>query len=327
MPVPAQLRGLTLPMIAAPMFIVSGPELVLAACRAGIVGAFPSLNARTPEDFGARLIRIKSELQRDISDGKPAAPYGVNMICHRTNRRVGPDMDLVVEHKVPLVITSVGNPRPIVERVRPYGGLVFSDVTNVNHAYKAADGGVDGLILVCAGAGGHAGTMNPFALLPQVREFFSGTIVLAGAISDGRAIRAAEALGADMVYVGTRFVATKEANASERYKQMLIDSDAGDLIYTDAFSGIPGNFLKHSIRQFGLDPDQLPSRKHVDVDEELNPTVKAWRDIWSAGQGISCIHDAPPVAEIVSRFRAEYAAAAKRAVWSAGTPEAIRPLP
>lgn len=324
MAVPTQLRGLTLPVIAAPLFIVSGHELVAAACRAGVVGTFPSLNARTPADFAARLIRIKTDLAASSGAGATVAPYGVNIVCHRTNQRLGPDMDLVVEHQVPLIITSVGDPRPIVDRVRPYGGLVFSDVTNVKWARKAAAADVDGLILVCGGAGGHAGIMNPFALVPEVRAFFPGTIVLAGAISDGQAIRAAEVLGADMVYIGTRFVATAEANAPERYKRMLIDGDAGDIIYTDAFSGVPANMLKPSIRQFGLDPDNLPAKKALDVSKEMNVDVKAWRDIWTAGHGIGCIRDAPSVAELVARFRAEYAAALARPSWAPLRPE-LRP--
>lgn len=315
MPVPVPLRGLTLPMIAAPLFIVSGVELVVAACRAGIVGTFPSLNARTPEDLAQRLARITAELKHAANQGRYVAPFGVNLVCHRTNQRLAPDLDLVVEHQVPLVITSAGDPRPVVDRVRPYGGLVFADVTDTRFARKAADAGVDGLILVCAGAGGHAGTMNPFALLPQVREFFTGTMILAGAISDGYAVRAAEVLGADLVYVGTRFVAAEEANATERYKRMLIEGDASDLIYTDAFSGIPANMLKPSIRQFGLDPDNLPPRRNLNVSHEMNVDVKAWRDVWTAGQGIGSIHDAPPVAEIVARFQAEYAAAVRREPW------------
>ncbi len=300
---------LALPVIAAPLFIVSGPELVIAACKAGVVGTFPSLNARTPDELRARLTLIDGELGKD----RPAAyraPYGVNLICHRTNRRLAADTDAVVDHQVPVVITSGGDPRPIVDRVRPYGGIVLSDVTDLKWARKAAAAGVDGLILVCAGAGGHAGVMNPFALLPQVREFFDGIVVLAGAISDGRAIRAARVLGADMVYVGTRFIATAEANASDRYKQMLIQSEATDLIYTDVFSGIPANMLRPSIRQFGLDPDNLPAKNALNISKELDPDVKAWRDIWSAGQGVGSIHDIPTVAELVARMRMEYEEAA-----------------
>lgn len=308
MPFPGPLQNLTLPVIAAPLFIVSGPELVIAECKAGVVGTFPSLNARTADELRARLVRIENALNG--GNQKPA-PYGVNLVCHRTNQRLAVDMDIVVEHRVPVVITSAGDPRPIVDRVRPYGGLVFSDVTDLKWARKAAAAGVDGLILVCGGAGGHAGLMNPFALLPQVREFYRGIVILAGAISDGRAIRAAEVLGADMVYMGTRFIATAEANAPERYKDMLIESEATDLIYTDVFSGIHANMLRPSIRQFGLDPDDLPAKNALNISKELNPELRAWRDVWSAGQGVGSIHDAPTVAELVRRLRAEYEEAAR----------------
>jgi len=317
MPIPQQFEGrLTLPVIAAPMFIVSGPELVLAACRAGVIGTFPSLNCRTAADLEARLAQLDAALAADAAAGRPAAPYGVNLICHRTNQRLAVDTDLVVRHRVPLVITSGGDPRSIVERVHGYGGVVLSDVTDARWARKAAGAGVDGLILVCAGAGGHAGIMNPFALLPEVREFFAGTVVLAGAISDGRAIRAAEVLGADLAYMGTRFIATAEANADARYRAMLIEGNADDLIYTDVFSGIPANMLRPSIRQFGLDPDRLPEKNALDISKELNVDVKAWRDIWTAGQGIVSIHDAPPVATMVARLRAEYDAAVTRGAWA-----------
>lgn len=233
--------------------------------------------------------------------------FGVNLICHRSNKRLAPDLEIVAEHRVPLVITSAGDPGAVVRRVKAYGGIVLADVTDLRWARKAAATGVDGLILVCAGAGGHGGIMNPFALLPQVREFFDGVIVLAGAMSDGRSIRAAEVLGADLVYMGTRFVATAEANASEGYRKMLIESEATDLVYTDAFSGIPANMLKGSIRQSGLDPEHLPSKSTINISDEMNP--KAWRDIWSAGQGVGSIHDIPSVAELVDRMRHEYDAA------------------
>lgn len=304
MPIPPLLRGLRLPVIAAPLFIVSGNDLVIAACRAGIVGTFPTLNARTTDELRCRLETIRAAL---AEPGRPAsAPFGVNLICHRTNRRLALDLDIVVEHEVPVVITSGGDPRPIVERVHAYGGIVLSDVTDLKWARKAAATGIDGLILVCGGAGGHAGLMNPFAFLPQVREFYDGTLILAGAISDGRAIRAAELLGADLVYMGTRFVATAEANASERYKTMLIESEAADLIYTDVFSGIPANMLRPSIRQHGLDPDNLPPKNALDISKELNPDLKAWRDIWSAGQGVGSIHDAPSAADLVATLEADY---------------------
>lgn len=304
MAVPTQFLDLRLPVIAAPMFIVSGNDLVIAACRAGVVGTFPTLNARTPEDLRGRLVAIQAALA-DPQPSKPA-PFGVNLICHRTNRRLAIDTDIVVEHRVPLVITSGGDPRPIVERVHDYGGVVFSDVTDLKWARKATASGVDGLILVCAGAGGHAGLMNPFAFLPQVRESFDGTIILAGAISNGPAIRAAQVLGADLIYMGTRFIATAEADASDRYKAMLVGSEANDLIYTDVFSGIPANMLKPSIRQFGLDPDNLPPKATLDISKELNIDVKAWRDVWTAGQGVGSIRHVPSVAELVTALEAEY---------------------
>ncbi len=303
MALPKQFQNLSLPVIAAPLFIVSGAELVIAACRAGVVGTFPSLNCRTGLEFAERLDRIAAEL------GECAVPYGVNLICHSTNQRLAEDLDIAVAKRVPIVITSGGDPRPIVARVRPYGGIVLSDVTDLRWARKAAAADVDGLILVCAGAGGHAGVQNPFALLPQVREFWPGLLILAGAISDGRAVRAAQVLGADLVYMGTRFIATREANAEERYKDMLIACQASDLIYTDVFSGIPATMLKPSIKQFGLDPDNLPQKKSLHISQELNLDVKAWRDIWTAGQGVGSIHDAPSVAELVARLKAEYDAA------------------
>jgi nitronate monooxygenase len=286
------------------MFLVSGNDLVIAACKAGVVGTFPTLNARTIEELEARLAAIETALA-EAAAARPA-PFGVNLICHRTNRRLAADTDIVVAHRVPVVITSGGDPRPIVERVHDYGGVVFSDVTDLKWARKAAAAGVDGLILVCGGAGGHAGLMNPFALLPRVRDFFDRTVILAGAISDGRAIRAARVLGADLVYMGTRFIATAEANAEERYKAMLIRSEASDLIYTDVFSGIPANMLKPSIRQFGLDPDNLPAKAALDISKELNVDVKAWRDIWTAGQGVGSIRHVPTVAELVDALAADY---------------------
>lgn len=303
MATPPQLRDLRLPVIAAPMFLVSGNDLVIATCKAGVVGTFPTLNARTTEELEARLLTIEAALA-EAAD-KPA-PFGVNLICHRTNRRLAADTDIVVAHRVPIVITSGGDPRPIVERVHGYGGVVFSDITDLKWARKAAAAGVDGLILVCGGAGGHAGIMNPFALLPQVRDFFDRTVILAGAISDGRAIRAARVLGADLVYMGTRFIATVEANAEERYKAMLVRSEASDLIYTDVFSGIPANMLKPSISQFGLDPDNLPVKATLDISKELNVDVKAWRDIWTAGQGVGSIRHVPTVAELVDTLAADY---------------------
>lgn len=311
MAIPVSLRAnLKLPVIAAPMFLVSGPELVTACCKAGIIGTLPALNARTLELADEWYTRITAELAATHNNGGGSAAWGVNLIVHKTNQqRLQADLDLLVKHRVPLIITSIGDPAPIVEAARTYGGCVFHDVTTIRHARKAAAGGVDGLILVCAGAGGHAGIMSPFALVPQVRAFFPGCIALAGAISDGRAVRAAEVLGADMAYMGTRFIATTESLAKPAYKQMVIEAEAADIVYTPAFSGIPANMLKPSIRLAGLDPDHLDAKREINLGAELNASAKAWKDIWSAGQGVGSIQDAPSVAALVARLAADYAAA------------------
>jgi nitronate monooxygenase len=304
-PVPKALEGrLVLPVIAAPLFLVSGPELVIAACNSGVLGSFPSLNVRTTGEFEAWLERIRSGLSAG------AAPYGVNLVAHSSNKRLDADVAVVEKHKVPVVITSVGNPRDIATTVHGYGGLVFHDATTIEYAQKAIKGGVDGVILVCAGSGGHSGNMNPFALVPQVREFYDGTIILAGCVSDGRSIRAAQVLGADMVYMGTRFVASAESMASSPYKDMLMVSEARDLIPTKAFSGITASMLRPSIVANGLDPDNLKEKDSIDFIGDFTHEAKAWRDIWSAGQGVGSIHDVPPVRDIVARLKREYDAAA-----------------
>jgi nitronate monooxygenase len=294
---------LSLPVIVAPLFLVSGPELVVAACNGGVLGTFPSLNVRTAAQFEAWLARVKAGL------APGAAPYGVNLVAHSSNSRLEQDMAVVVKHRVPVVITSVGNPREIAKAVHGYGGRILHDVTTVEYARKAIDAGVDGVILVCAGSGGHSGHMNPFAFLPQVREFWDGLVVLAGCISDGRSIRAARALGADLVYMGTRFVATAESLASPDYKRMLVASQAKDLVGTRAFSGITASMLRPSIAANGLDPDNLPDKQGIDFVGDFDHEAKAWRDIWSAGQGVGSIHDAPPAAELIARLRREYEAA------------------
>lgn len=307
-----QLQGkLSLPVIVAPMFLVSGPDLVVGCCINGVLGTFPSLNLRTAPAFEEWLIQIKTALATHdrATPRSPSAPYGVNIIAHRTNKRLDEDMDLVVKHQVPLVITSVGNPRDIVKQVHSYGGLVFHDVTTVDWARKAIDAGVDGVIPVCAGAGGHAGLMNPFAIVPQIREFYDGVIALAGCISDGRSVHAAQALGADFGYVGTRFIATDESMAGPAYKDMLVTSTATDLVYTPAFSGIPANMLRPSIVSSGMDPDRLPDKDHIDLGEEFNHEAKAWRDIWTAGQGVGSIRNCVPVADLIARMKQEYDAA------------------
>lgn len=303
MPLPASFEGrLKLPAVAAPMFLVSGPELVISSCKAGIVGTFPALNQRTTEGFDDWLTEIDAALTPQD------APYGVNLIVHKTNPRVQADLEVCARHKVPLIITSLGAVPDIVDAVHDYGGVVFHDVTTIRHAQKAAEAGADGLILVCAGAGGHAGTLSPFALLPEIRRFFDGTILLAGAISDGRSIAAARMLGADLAYLGTRFIATKESIAVEDFKKMIRGTTAKDIAYTAAISGIPANFLKPSIAAAGFDPENLPTKgpEAAQFGEKLREERKVWRDVWSAGQGVGQIDDAPTVAELVDRLTKEY---------------------
>ncbi|HZX30329.1 MAG TPA: nitronate monooxygenase family protein [Rhodocyclaceae bacterium] len=305
MPIPAQLRGrLALPVICAPMFIVSNPELVIAQCKSGIVGSFPALNARPKEELDLWLDRIETALAGDPK----AAPFAVNQIIHQSNERLDHDLDVCIRHKVPLIITSLRAPTDIVPAVHGYGGLVFHDVINVRHAEKALEAGVDGLILVCAGAGGHAGTLNPFALVAEIRRFYDGPIALSGSITNGSAVLAAQAMGADFAYVGTRFIATREANAVERYKECIVESGANDVVYTPYFTGVHGNYLKASIEAAGLDPANLPQRDKTAMDFG-GGAAKAWRDIWGAGQGVGGIADILPAAELVSRMKEEYAAA------------------
>lgn len=306
---PPILTGLRLPIIASPMFLVSNTDLVIASCKAGIVGSVPALNGRTVDDFSAMLDTIDTALVAARETQSFVAPYAVNVILRLTNaERLATDLDLIEQHRVPIVITSVGKPTQVVARVHAYGGIVLHDVTTLNHARKAIEAGVDGLILVCAGAGGHAGTTSPFALLPQVREMFDGVIVLAGAISDGRSVRAAQVLGADLAYMGTRFLATAESAAYPDYKQMVLDSATHELVYTPAFSGVPASYLLASVVRAGYDPDALPGTNGV---PKLDPAAmaKPWRDVWSAGQGIGMIHDLPDVATLVARIEAEYRAA------------------
>lgn len=303
---------LALPVVAAPMFIVSTPDLVVAQCSAGVVGTFPALNASEPDNLDSWLTEIETRTAMARADGAYVAPYGVNLIVHRNNPRLAVDLATVVDHRVPLVITSVGKPGNIADAVHSYGGTIFHDVTNIRHAKKALESCVDGLILVCAGAGGHAGTISPFALVPEVRSFFNGPLMLSGCIADGRSVHAARALGADFAYLGTRFIATDEANAVPLYKEMIVDSGAGDITYTPEFSGIPGSYLTKSIIEAGMDPAEvaLPGEK---VDKEYRSSVgekpKAWSMIWSAGQGCGAVNDVIPTADVVARLSAEYAAA------------------
>jgi len=301
MAIPAALQqGLKLPVIAAPMFLVSGPELVIQSCKAGVIGTFPALNQRTTEGYSQWLDEIKAAL------GPEDAQYGVNIIVHPTNPRVMADMEVTVAHKVPLVITSLGAVKDVVDAVHSYGGLVFHDITTVRHAKKAAEAGVDGLILVCAGAGGHAGTWSPFALLNEVRQFYSGTIILSGCMSSGRDIATAMMLGADFAYLGTRFINTTESMAPDAYKDMIDEARAADIVYTPAISGIPANFMAQSLVANGLDPKSLPEKTKVDLGKELDHEVKAWKSVWSAGQGVGSIDDVPSTADLVARLKREF---------------------
>jgi nitronate monooxygenase len=314
MSLPSLLQGrLRLPAIGAPMFIVSVPELVIAQCTAGIVGAFPALNARPKEQLEEWIVEIKEACAayQKAHPEATVAPFAVNQIVHASNDRLEHDVEVCVRQQVPIQITSLRPPAEVVKAAHSYGGVVFHDIISMRHAEKAAEQGVDGLILVCAGAGGHAGMLSPFALVPEVKKFFGGTIILSGSIATGGAILAARAVGADLAYLGTRFLATREANAQPAYKQMLIDSAAADIVYTNLFSGVLGNYLKHSVRASGLDPDDLPvaDKSKMNFGTGGNSAAKAWRDIWGAGQGVGSISDAPPVAELVARLEAEYRAA------------------
>jgi len=310
------LAGLRLPVIASPMFIVSSIELVVAQCTAGIVGSFPALNAREPGAFERWVVAIKAALAaHDAAHPEaPAAPFAVNHILHPTNNRLDDDLAVCVRHRVPIVITSLQAPGRVAEAVHSYGGVVLHDVVNVRHARKALAEGVDGLIAVCAGAGGHAGRLSPFALATELRSFFDGPLVLSGAISTGAGILAAEALGADAAYMGTRFIAAAEANADPRYKQALIEAGADDIVYTNLITGVAANFLRSSLVAAGLDPDDLPraDKSKMNFASGGNTERKAWRDIWGAGQSVAGIHAVQPVAEIVAELEAEYRAARAR---------------
>ena len=288
--------------------------MVIAQCKAGIIGSFPALNARPQHVLEEWIVRIKTELKeyQEQNPDKKVAPFAVNQICHGSNDRLQGDMEICVKHEVPIIITSLRPPAEVVEAAHSYGGLVFHDVINVRHAKKAADMGVDGLILVCAGAGGHAGALSPFALLREVKSWFDGTIILSGSIGDGYSVASALALGADFAYLGTRFIATHEANAEPEYKQMLIESSANDIVYSNLFTGVLGNYLKPSIQNSGLDPDNLPTadKSAMNFGSGGNTDSKAWKDIWGSGQGIGLIEDAPTVEELVERLKSEFTEAA-----------------
>ncbi|MBM3649220.1 MAG: nitronate monooxygenase [Alphaproteobacteria bacterium] len=321
MALPVALRGrLRLPLIAAPMFLVSGPALVTAACRAGVIGSFPTANCRTVEELDRWLAEIGGELKRAADrTGRPVAPLCPNLIVHRSNTRVPDDLAAVLRHKVEIVITSVGSPEPVLKPLKDAGCLVLADVASVRHAEKAVAAGVDGLVLLTAGAGGQTGWVNPFAFVRAVRTFWDGIVVMAGGMADGRAIAAAELLGCDLAYMGTKFIATRESLAKDAYKEMLVDSRLDDVLLTRAFTGLETNMLRPSIVAAGLDPDDLPARGAIDVAKDINvaerertasaPGAKRWKDIWSAGHSVSGVADVPSVAELVERTAAEYAAA------------------
>ena len=301
------IDDLSLPVIAAPMFLISNPELVIACCKNGVVGTFPALNQRSSEGFDAWLIQIKEALAAyEKETGRKAAPFGVNLIVHPTNPRLEADLRLCIKHRVPLIITSLGAVSQVVEAVHSYGGLVFHDIIKKRHAEKAAAAGVDGLILVSAGAGAHAGTLNPMALVAEVRSIFDKTLILSGCISTGRDVAAALQMGADLAYMGTRFINTTESAAPQAYRDMIIGAGAGDIVYTAAISGVHANFLAESLRAAGLREEDLKKDTKIDFGKELDTEAKAWKTIWSAGQGAASIADTLPVESLIGRLRAEF---------------------
>lgn len=311
MPLPALFRGaLRLPVIGAPMFLASFPPLVEALCKAGVVGTFPHVNARPSAQLDGWLAGIAADLAacRAADPAAVIAPHGINLVVHRSNPRFEPDLEIVVQHRVPFVITCLGHPGRVVDAVHAYGGTVFCDVTSAEHARKSLDAGVDGLICVGAGAGGHASAQSGFSLVREIRAFHDGCLVLGGAIGDGWQVRAAEVLGADLAYVGTRFLATQESNAQPEYKRALVEASVADLVYTDRLSGVFANFLRPSLQRHGVDVDRLPP-KRPDMSSLADHGARLWKDLWSAGHGVATIHDVPPVALLVERMAAEYARA------------------
>ena len=304
--------SLELPIIASPMFIVSGTKLVIECCKNGIVGTFPALNGRTSADFENMLGEIQSELKEfEAETGKKPAPFGVNLIVNKTNPRLLPDLEICIKHKVPLIITSLGAVKEIVDAVHSYGGLIFHDVVKKRHAEKAAEAGVDGIICVSAGAGGHAGIAHPFALINEIKGFFDGAVVMAGSINTGNEVLAAQIAGADFAYMGTRFIATQECLASDEYKEMILASGIDDVLYTDGVSGVMANFLKKSIEKAGID---LSEKKEEDFSKLNGEHAKAWKDIWSAGHGVTEIKDVPTVSELVGRMKSEYKKAIEKVI-------------
>ena len=316
MTLPPALQNLRIPVVAAPLFIVSGPELVIAQCKAGIVGSFPALNARPADMLEKWIVRIKLELDeyQKANPDKKVAPFAVNQICHGSNKRLAHDMEVCVKHEVPIIITSLQANQQVYDATHSYGGIILHDVTNLRHTRKALSMGADGIIAVCAGAGGHAGTLSPFALIPEIREFHDGPLLASGSISTGGSVAGALGIGADLAYVGTRFIASEEANADQAYKQEIIDSSGEDIVYSSLFTGVHGNYLKGSIRKAGMDPDNLPEadKSTMDFGSGGNTDKKAWKDIWGSGQGVGMIKNAPSVAEIVDQMEREYHEARER---------------
>ncbi|MDH1633365.1 NAD(P)H-dependent flavin oxidoreductase [Pseudomonas mosselii] len=309
MSLPASLeQRLRLPLVAAPMFLISNPRLVLACCANGVVGSFPALNQRDSAGFKAWL----EEIEAGLAELQAPAPYAVNLIVHPTNPRLQADLALCVEHRVPIVITSLGAVKEVVDAVHSYGGLVFHDVTTRRHAEKASEAGVDGLIAVAAGAGGHAGTWSPFALVAEIRQFFDKTLLLAGCLNHGHELLAAQLLGADLGYMGTRFIATRESQAQDAYKQMILGAGAADIVHTPAVSGIPASFLRQSLEQAGYDLAALKSGHDAGKLKPLDDEAKAWKTVWSAGQGVGEIHDLPSAGELIGRLQDEYRTALSR---------------
>lgn len=306
-------QQMTLPVICSPMFIVSSPALVIEQCKSGVIGSMPALNARPSELLDDWLAQISETLDdvRSKEPGRKVAPYAINQIIHASNDRLDNDMQTCAKHKVPMIITSLRAPDDVVRHVHEWGGLVFHDVTTIRHAEKALEAGVDGLILVASGAGGHAGKLSPFAILPEVRKFFDGPIALSGSITTGSSILAARALGADFAYIGTRFIASHEANADERYKKMIVESSAKDILYTPFFTGIPGNYLTPSIIASGLNPENLTEEEKLATNFG-STRVKPWKDIWGAGQGVGSIDSVESTADIVKNMKQEYEAARQR---------------
>ncbi len=315
MALPVVLQNLSLPVIGSPLFIASGPKLVAAQCKAGIVGSFPALNARPAELLDVWLTDLKQELAdyQAANPGVKVGPIAVNQIVHQSNDRLAHDVALCVKHQVPIIISSLrAPPKEMMDAIHGYGGIVLHDVISIRHAHKALEAGVDGLILVAAGAGGHAGALSPFALVGEVRKFFSGPIALSGSIASGDGILAAQAMGADFAYIGSRWLATEESNVDEHYRDAIVASSAADIVYTNLFTGVHGNYLKKSIVNAGLDPDALPEADKSKMNFGAGAAAKAWRDIWGAGQGVGMMDDVPTVAEMVARLKREYDAARAR---------------